>query len=475
MPVNAQSTLDRLAALPALGGVPRAQLQWLVDHATLHRVEDGTVIRGDGDHGIEFALYVLVSGRFSVRVDREGVEREVREVNAGGITGQLPFSRMTTPSGYLVADGPVEFLSISTADFRELTRECFEFTSMCVHEMLDRVRVFKADDKRLEKMAALGRLSAGLAHELNNPASGAARAAGEMDAAREELKAAARAVGEAGFVGGAATALEALQAAAAEVATKASGRFSPLDRADLEDRVVEWLEERGLDPALAYPLAEAGVGVEALDEAAARLDGRRLEVALRYAAADAAARELIRRVASAAGRIHSLVAAVKKHTHMDRGPAVESIALGDHLADAVELMGAKAAERGLSLELERDDDAPPVHGSVAELNQVWMNLLDNAIAAAASAIRISVEGDRGRGRVVVRVVDDGPGIPEEDRERVFEPFFTTRDVGAGRGLGLDVVRSVVLSHRGLVELDSAPGRTEFRVTLPAVARPSAAS
>jgi len=453
--------IDRLAALPALADIPRDQLQWLLDHGEIRRDPDGTVYRAIGTDLT--GLFLLISGRFSVRVEQGGVEREVREVTEGRTTGHLPYSRMTNPRGYVVADGPVEFLVIALEDLREMTRHCYEFTEACVQEMLARVRVFKAEDKRQEKMAALGRLSAGLAHELNNPASAAARASRELDSARGELVASARALGAAGLEGESARVLASLETAAPE-----SGRpaLSPLEQAELEDRVAEWLEGHGMDPDLAYALGERGLTLEDLGAAAAVLDAVRLAVVLRYLAADHAVRSLTADVSSATERIHSLVAAVKKHTHMDRAPVAEPVRLEEHLADTVTLMESKASLKGVALELTVEPGLPAVDASVSELNQAWMHLVDNAVDAAQESGRVRIDARCERGVVVVRVVDDGPGIPPEEQERVFDPFFTTKGVGEGRGLGLDVVRTVVLAHRGTVELSSAPGRTEFRVSLP---------
>jgi signal transduction histidine kinase len=183
-------------------------------------------------------------------------------------------------------------------------------------------------------------------------------------------------------------------------------------------------------------------------------------------AADADARALAADILSAATRIHSLVSAVKQHTHMDRAPVMEPLRVQAHVADAITLLGSKASSRGITLALEVAGEPPPVMGTIAELNQAWVHLIDNAIDAAPDDGGISIAVGAAQGAVVVRVVDDGPGIPEELRERVFEPFFTTKDVGQGRGLGLDIVRTVVHAHRGHVQLDSVPGRTEFRVTLP---------
>jgi signal transduction histidine kinase len=151
---------------------------------------------------------------------------------------------------------------------------------------------------------------------------------------------------------------------------------------------------------------------------------------------------------------------------MDRAPAFEPIHIEEHLGDTVTLMSGKAALKGASLELHVEGGLPMVEASVAELNQVWMHLVDNAIDAVGESGHISIEARRDQNKVVVGVIDDGPGIPEDLQERVFEPFFTTKDVGEGRGLGLDIVQNVVRDHRGTVHLASIPGRTEFRVTLP---------
>jgi len=453
--------VERLAALPDLADVPRDQLAWLVEHGSFHREEDGYRV----DTAEEFVgLALLVSGRFSVRVDEHGVAREVREITPGRVTGYLPYSRMTTPRGYLVADGPVEFLFIRKEDFPEMTAACYEFTAACVQEMLARVRLFKGADKQQEKMAALGRLSAGLAHELNNPASAVLRAARELGASMPEVIASARGLAGPEVDPAIQAALAALEEA---VHGMPSTRLSPLDRAGAEDRLVDWLEDRGFDPDLAYPLVDGSVTVDALERASSGLDRERLAALLRHVAAVAVARGLEADIVSAAARIHSLVAAVKKHTHMDRAPAVEPIPVAEHLADAVTLMGSKAALKDVVLELTAEPDLPDVMGQVADLNQVWIHLIDNAIDAAPERGRVVIEIGKRGGAVSVCVVDNGPGIADEDRDRVFEPFFTTKDVSPGRGLGLDIVRTVVRTHRGVVDLVSRPGRTEFSVTLPA--------
>jgi signal transduction histidine kinase len=454
---------ERLAAFAAFADIPASQLEWLAEHGTIRRFADGALLYGRGRGEDLRGVFVVLSGRFSVRVFSDGVEREVREVKPGEFSGYLPYSRIANPAAHLLADGPTEILSIAEADVREMTRECYDVTAVCVHAMVDRARTFKDHDLHREKMTALGRLSAGLAHELNNPASAMARAADGLDASRGEVAAAAQELGAARLTGARRSALEALDAAASQEPVEPR---SALGLADREDEFLAWLQRHGLDPDAASALAGSGLAAADLAVASEALDGDALGVAVRYVAAQANARRITRDLVNAATRVHTLVTAVKAHTHMDRAAAPEPVALEPHLADAITLLAAKAAAREITLELSVEPGLPPVRGVVSELNHVWLNLIDNAIDAAPRSGRVTVSATADRGRVVIAVVDDGPGIDEADRGRVFDPFFTTKEVGRGAGLGLDVVQAVVRSHRGSVDVTSRPGHTRFQVVLP---------
>jgi signal transduction histidine kinase len=278
-----------------------------------------------------------------------------------------------------------------------------------------------------------------------------------------ELVAASRDLGAAGLTGQQLAVVTALETAAGSAPSEP---HSPLARADREDDLSQWLDDHGVDAGLAEPLANTAVTVADLDAAAAALSGRQLAVGLRYLAAHVTANRLTAEIENAASRIHSLVAAVKKHTHMDRAPVIEAVRLESNLADTLMLIGSKARRKSVTLELTVEPNLPAVQGVIGELNQVWLNLVDNAIDAAPEAGHVTVMAGRERDSVVVRVLDDGAGIAEGDLNRIFEPFFTTKPVGEGTGLGLDVVQGIVRGHRGSIEVNSRPGRTEFRVCLP---------
>ena len=458
-----QSIIERLAALPTLASVPRAQLEWLAAHGKLLHFQPGESLFTKGQSVIA-DLWIVLTGRFSIRLDRSGIARIVKEWRRGDLSGYLPYSRMLKPPGDVNVEEPLEVLAVPNADIREMTRECYEFTALCVHEMLDRARQFKSEDLLVQKLASLGVLSAGIAHELNNPSSAVARSAKELEQAHAEIVDSARALG--------AACLSADQMAALDVLdrsedTSAADLRSPLDRADREDAIADWLSARGVDTALAEPLARTTVTPAELDAAAAVLDPAALALGLRYVAADLTARRLTAEIVKAADRIHELAARVKKQTHMDRTPVVDDIPLEETLTDTLALIGSKARSKAVTLELKVEPNLPRLQGVLGELNQVWLNLIDNAIDAAPDGGHVTVAAGHERDSIVVRVIDDGPGIAAADLDRIFDQFYTTKPVGKGTGLGLPTAQAIVLSHRGTIQVESRQGRTEFRVCLPA--------
>ena len=460
--------VERLRHHRTLAGMPEAELAWLAARGELHRFEPGEFMLrtgqqlGDSSLGLE----VVLSGRFSTHVDRGAGPRRVMEWQAGDLTGALPYSHLQAASGNTIADTAVETLSLDPSHFPELIRECPNITAACVHTMLDRVRVFRTSDLQDEKMISLGKLSAGLAHELNNPASAVARSAKFLQTSMSEADRAARQLARVGLTREQLEAVDRVREACMRQAPIVS--MSPLERADREDQIAEWLEAHGADHSAVDALAETAVTLEALDELAEYLEDDALDAALDWVAAGCAVRMLAKENERAGSRISELVSAMKRLTHMDRTLASEPTDLERGLRDTLMVLGHKARDKSVSVKIDVAPGLPLVEAIPGELEQVWMNLLDNALDAVDLGGRVSVTAKPEAHSLVVRIVDDGPGIDAEHLAQIFDPFFTTKAPGEGTGLGLEVARTNVRRHRGEIDVLSRPGRTEFRVTLPIV-------
>jgi signal transduction histidine kinase len=455
------SLADRLAALPRLSEAPRAELEWLVENGALEVHERGDIIAPKGEQ--IRTLWVIISGRITVRVDRGVGPRRVIEWHPGELSGMLPYSRMTGPPGHNIAEVRTELLVIHETLFPEMVHVCPTVTSQAVHAMLDRARSFNASDLHDEKMVSLGRLAAGLAHELNNPAAATVRAAKLLQADMEEADAAARALGAVGLRD---DQIEAI----ARLRTSCSGEppeavLSTIQRADREDEIQDWLDDHGVVSASGAVLAETPVQVEELDRIAAEVNDA-LDVTLRWIAAECTTRALAADIERAATRISELVGAIKRFTRMDSLAGSESVDIEPGLRDTLRVVAAKARAKGASVSVEFEAGVPRVRANPGELNQVWLNLIDNALDAIPEFGSVEVRASKELDRVAVRVIDDGPGIPPEVLPRIFDPFFTTKPPGQGTGLGLEIARRLVRSYRGDLTVESEPGRTEFIVRLP---------
>jgi signal transduction histidine kinase len=455
--------MDRLLAHRTLGDMPREELAWILARGELRTYSPGAVVSPKGV--MAKSMMIVLRGHIVIRADRGAGSLKVFEWREGDVAGGLPYSRGGKPPGDGVAEEETESFELPRERFPEMIRECPAVTTRLVHVMLDRARAFTSSDLRDEKLISLGKLAAGLAHELNNPAAAARRAARVLAESQVAADDAARRLG--------AARLDEAQLAALDVVReRCRGRDeglvrSALERSDREEAIGEWLTAHGAGIACAAPLAGTAMTLQDLDTLADAIPGTALDAALQWLAASCSVRSLAGAVETSAVRISELVTAVKGFTFMDHAPTVEPVDIRRGIADAITMLGAKVRAKGAEVSVDHAPDLPLALAVGAELNQVWLNLLDNALDAIAPRGSVRIESRHELGRVVVEVIDNGAGIPAESLWRIFEPFYTTKQVGQGTGLGLDIVRRLLQRQDGGIEAESGLGRTVFRVWLPA--------
>ncbi|HEV8362855.1 MAG TPA: ATP-binding protein [Gemmatimonadaceae bacterium] len=463
--------MARLAQHRSLGSAPATEHAWLVAHGTFRRYAVGDVITAKGEQAKR--LQVVLSGRYVLRTDRGAGSHKIMEWRAGDVGSVMPYSRGASPPNDVVVEEPMESLTIEKELFPEMISECPVITATLVHAMIDRARQFTSSDLRDEKLISLGKLASGLAHELNNPASAVVRSAKTLAESLGSSEEAARKLAAARLTDAQMASIDAIRTVCGGAQSPES--LSAVARADREDAIADWLANHDVDESCAGPLVETNVTIGALDTLAANVSGDALDAAIRWLAAGCLTRSISSDIETAASRIYDLVAAVKGFSYMDRAPTAEPIDVRSGISDTLTMLGAKVRAKSVDVSLDLPDDLPAAHAVGAELNQVWMNLIDNAIDAVPVGGHIVVSGAPELNWVTVRIIDDGPGIPPEIQGRIFDPFFTTKGVGKGAGLGLDIVRRLLQRHEGEVSVESMPGRTEFQVRIPAEAHAASAA
>jgi len=448
-----------LASLPLFESVPRAELDWLSARGDVRRFDADTILRDVGSAIDE--MWIVLAGRVAVHVAKGSSWRKFYDSGPGAVLGAMPFSRMRNAPARLVVEDDTTVCALARSHFPDLVRECPELTSALVHHLLDRTRNYRTAELHDERLLSLGRLAAGLAHELNNPASAASSHARALAPLLDGMQSAADALAHARLTDEQLDAINGVR----RMCMDACQPRSPLEAADREDEFSDWLVAHDIDPAAASALAATDVHLAALDHVARVLPKETLGAAIGWAASEAAARQATGHITSATGRIHALVSAVKGFTFMDREAVPDHVDIVRGLADTVAMLESKSRSKSVRVRIEAQDDLPAVFGFGSELNQVWEKLIDNAIDAAPTEGNVTVTAAKRGDVIVVQVMDDGPGIPEELRARIFHPFFTTKPVGSP-GLGLDIARRFTHLHDGDLDFSSQSGQTVFRVRLP---------
>jgi len=451
--------VEALKRVPALQGLTDDELDWLANHGEEICVTAGTMVFREGEPATK--MWVLLKGEAHVRRSQGGLPLFVGR--AGQITGVLPFSRMKTHGGQGFAATDMWALQIDRSIFPEMLEAIPSMAQRCVSVLLDRVREMTRLEQQSEKLNALGKLAGNLAHELNNPASAAQRAASGLI---EELQT----YGHQKFLLGSLCLddahLQKVRAWRSRMEEQAKRRaINTATQAQREDQLQRWLRDHGVEKTwqVAPDLAELGIGTENLDELSDLLGGEHLDIVLSQFASSARTERMARAMLDSTNRIFDLIRAVKDYSWMDQAP-IQEIDIPQSLETTLAMLQSRLDK--VEIERRYAAELPRISAYASELNQVWMALLENALDAMQGkgrlVLSVQVSGDF----VVVEIWDNGPGIAAEIQARIFEPFFTTKAPGDGLGLGLDTAQRIVRQHRGYIHVESQPGETCFQVRLP---------
>ena len=451
---------SELLRVPAFADLPEDQIAWFLGQSQEVQLKAGDIYVRQGDPAN--AMFVILEGEFQWRGEFSG-EVVTIPTKVGDVTGILPFSRMKqyTVTGRAVTDGRI--LKFPASLFPDLIQKMPELARRLVGLMSDRIREATRFEQQRDRLAALGKLSAGLAHELNNPASAAKRATSQLREILKRIKDASHELGRRELTAAQKAEIEKLESSFTQ-------RDEPppdaLTISDLEEQIDSLLRSHGQNDLwqLAAELAQRGIKAEALESLFENLDADTARAALVRIAASVEVANLLKEIESSTARISDLVGAIKEYTFMDQAP-VQNVDIVKSLETTLTILNHKL-KRGIVVQREYQRVPLLVNSFGSELNQVWTNIIDNAIDAMAGKGELRVRTYREDSCVVVEIGDNGPGISPEIRSHIFEPFFTTKGVGEGTGLGLDTVQRIVKKHRGNIQVSSKPGDTRFQVWLP---------
>jgi signal transduction histidine kinase len=452
-----------LREVPALAGLPDEVFAWLTEQGEEVRLATNEVyLREDA---LADRLIILLEGELHGRVEGPERDGQVYVIQRGTISGKLPFSRMTHYAVTIRAAVPSRVFWLDIKYFPELMQRFPALLQRLVEVMSDRVREVTRLDERHDKLMALGKLSAGLAHELNNPAAAARRAAQHLGERLQTLNRLCLTLSHQTLTAEQITFLTEFQREAAACLTAAPA-LDPLAESECEEEISEWLEARQVTDGwkLAPTFVRAGLHREELDELAECMKGQALNDALQWLEATWSSQELVKEIEQSMARISDLVRAIKEYSYMDRTD-LQEVDVHQGLENTLVILGHKL-KRGVTVIREYADGLPHISAYGGALNQIWTNLIVNAIDAMNGQGTLWVRTSAKPDHILVEIGDDGPGIPPEIQGRIFEPFFTTKPQGEGTGLGLDTVYRIVQKHHGAIRFQSKPGDTCFQVRLP---------
>jgi signal transduction histidine kinase len=453
-------TNAELLRVPVFGGLPDDQITWFISQGTEICAKAGDVYFREGDPAD--AMFVILDGQLQIRGEIGGETINVT-LQANDVSGVLPFSRMKQFPVTVRALTDTRVLRFPSSCFPELIQKMPELTQRLVGLMSDRIRETTRREQQRERLASLGKLSAGLAHELNNPASAARRAASQLRDVLKKIKNASHELGRRELTPAQKSEIEKLETSFMQHHDVPA---DPLTMSDLEDQIDSLLRSHGQSDMwqIAAELAHRNIKPAALESLFAIVDADTARAALARIAASVEVATLLNEIESATARISDLVRAIKEYTYMDQTP-LQNVDIVKSLETTLTILNHKL-KHGVTVQRNYGKVPLLVNSFGSELNQVWTNIIANAIEAMHGQGVLRVRTYRDDNCVVVEIGDNGSGIAPDVLPHIFEPFFTTKGVGEGTGLGLDTVQRIVKKHRGNIQVESKPGDTRFQVWLP---------
>ncbi len=452
--------LDDLRTIRVFQDLSDSDLEWLSEHMELMESKAGDLVIRSGEPADY--LYAIFSGE--IRGERPDTG-QVFSASSGSVTGVLPFSRLTHYPSNAYSPQDTRAGKLHKRHFQEMLQKIPALPERLVAVMADRIRETTRSDQQREKLVALGQLSAGLAHELNNPAAAGQRATDYLRKAVDGFRKASVQLAKLDLPRDTVEFLIQLESDLGDRKGPLASMDS-LDRSDREEELADWLEGHGVDSAwtMAPDLVDSGCTKKTLEQVAVRVPAEYLTITFCRLTASVTITRLVDEIENSMKRISELVRTVKEYSYMDQMPEQE-VDIHDGIETTLILLKHRL-KNGIDVVREYDRSIPRMTVRGSELNQVWTNLITNAIDAMKGSGKLRISTKCREGGVLVEIADSGTGIPPEIRNRIFEPFFTTKGVSEGTGLGLDIVARVVKNHGGSIHVDSEPGRTVFGIKLP---------
>jgi signal transduction histidine kinase len=459
-------TKEWLQTIESLHDVPPEQLQWWIDNSLHYTLDEGAYLFKQGEPIA--GTHIIVSGCVQLYISQSSGVQNLIRLESTDITGYLPFSRglVTFLNGKVLE--PTQVMTFPFEKMNTLIQSHFELTQALVHIMSTRVRDQTIRQQQNEKMMALGKLSAGLAHELNNPAAAIVRGSASL---LKHLKLQPESFKQVSSVKMPEAQIDLLNKKLFQVLERPEKPvLTMMQRAELEADFVDCLLDHGVTNSdeIAENFIEFGFTCEDMDELSELIPEEYRSPVLNWVNNHLVTERMVTDIHEASRRIEKLVGAIKNFTHMDRGRDREFTDIHSGLQNTLTMLAYKFNKGNVELVEHYDTTLPKIKVSVGELNQVWTNIIDNALDAMEEngKGRLEIATCRNRDQVEVSIVDSGPGIPQEIQNRIFEPFFTTKEIGKGTGLGLDVVARITRQLGGTIQVDSEPGRTAFVLGFP---------